>query len=848
MRAQRKDTDDVLEVIPKEKFEGELPATLVEHHAHWLDLSTSIIEIRPLGKPWEQSPENWCIHPVSGHYRLFKGRESLVDIGSPTWAMVAQRLECLDIPENLILTTSPIEGVQSSSLLRLSVALPRYGLSFFVNGYGELESRDFKDMAYDENQCIGTLFGLVNQLVLRPKARIEEDLIPRCIIIPFGKHRVEKDGYHVRVTIIVDEPTHRQRPVTCYTYKVDRELGCLTGIVSLKSRLYLAMLHALTSNVCRPDSLTGRTGLEEAISLIWSAGLRLVPWDSDLMNPLWELRSPQLKLAVTKIRHDEIDYDPERSLYDVVQEAYLFPSEVVSSLPNKDDKPKPNDHEPSKDEDIAYTISSTVQLWYLDAPIIGDTLDWVEVWGDMMIRAGEPVLSHTYSSFWPENNIPRIKRNIYDILRRSEGGTRSFQLQFFLPTIEYFSAWGFSQPALVALLAAFAKQLRIPKNCPRWDEYAPSDGYFPETGRIRGYIEKAYRLGWQGMVHGPDADNASAVVDKLLESWPSETPTVPTDLLNPDLYDVESLTENLQRLFAGCYRNFKLKEHLTHSHNEPRPQPPLNLPPSLRYTPETPINWQITLGRLLHERPAPQLPSCHKLPRHRPDTPARNDISTSISSDIARLAQLFSSLKINDAAPAFQRQYVADLDASASRFRTDRAFNTDITNPSIRDLATETLRNHYVQCCVNYKMGLEILKETLGPTTNIEQALDESGHWPRVTPYTLFRCLATTSPINPSESWKKCLVSLALLALELQRARRLLQFALDGIREEYLKELDNGGCDGWIATEHPDWLLMQVDRLSSDMMHVISEPFSFLHLSCKGTSLSVVFRQMWPRR
>ncbi|KAF8546980.1 hypothetical protein OG21DRAFT_1607573 [Imleria badia] len=767
IRAQRKDVDNVLELIPKEKFAQDLPTTLVEHHAHWLDLSTSIIEIRPLDKPWKKSPENWCIHPISGQYRLFRGRESLVDIASPTWAMVSRRLACLDISKNLIITTSPIESAESSPSSQLSVALPRYGLSFFINQHGELESRDFKDMVYDENQCIGTLFGLVNRLVLRTKAQIEEDLIPRCILIPVGECYIEKHEHHVRVTVNIDEPTSNPRPVPnvtsnideptrgphgpkCgpvmfYTYKVDSELGCLTGIVSLKSRLYLASLHAMTSNVCRPDPLTGRTGLEEAISLTWSAGLRLGPFP-DSLSP----QSCQLRLAVKRIRNEGLYLDEERS-YDLLHEAYLFPSEVVSSLPTKDSRTHPCDNKPSEDEDIAYTIASAVQLLFPDAPIISD---WIEVWGDMILRLREPFLpSGIDVSSFPHHDLSHIKRDIYDILRRSGGGTRYFQLQFFLPTIDCLPHYGdHSHAILLSLLVAFAKQFHIPDiTC--WDEYDPLDGCCPEKRHIRYHIENSYRSERHSERFATDA-----AVDKLLESWPSETVTVPTDLLNPELYDVESLTENLQRLFSSCYRNFKLKEHFMRGPNGPRPPPPSNPAPS-RYTPETPIDWQITLDRLL--------------------------------------------------LPPFQHQYVADLDASASHCHTEES-HASITNGSTRDLAIETLRNHYALCRVDYKMGLEILKGTLGPKTDIEQALDESGPWPRVTPYTLFRCLATTSPFHPSESWTKCLVSLALLALELQRARRLLQLALDDIQEELLKEFDSEGCEGWLATEHPDWLLMQL--------------------------------------
>jgi len=151
------------------------------------------------------------------------------------------------------------------------------------------------------------------------------------------------------------------------------------------------------------------------------------------MNALWELGSPQLRLAITKIDDmvERLGYDPEESWCDVLQEAYQFPSEVVPPLPSKDSMPRPCDCDPSEEEDIAYTISSVVQLWLLDVPIASNALDWVEVWGNIMIRVhgprGEPLSSHTDSSMWLEAlklNIPQIKN---DILRKSEElGTFSF--------------------------------------------------------------------------------------------------------------------------------------------------------------------------------------------------------------------------------------------------------------------------------------------------------------------------------------------------------------------------------------------------------------------------------------
>ena len=113
--------------------------------------------------------------------------------------MLSKCFKCLSVNEygiwmslemfpNLTITTSPID---SSSALQLSATLPCYSLSFFVNEREERESHDFKDMVYNDNQSVGTLFGLENLLVLRPKTRfagtlVPDDLIPRRILIPNG--------------------------------------------------------------------------------------------------------------------------------------------------------------------------------------------------------------------------------------------------------------------------------------------------------------------------------------------------------------------------------------------------------------------------------------------------------------------------------------------------------------------------------------------------------------------------------------------------------------------------------------------------------------------------------------
>ena len=798
IRAQHKDAQDVFELIPQAQLQGDLPAILIKGHAHWLNLSTHTIEIRPLKKLWEQSLDNWKIHCSSKPYRVTKGCESLVDIRSPIWDMVSRRLECLEIPENLIITSSPVNRAQSFPSLQLSVTLPYYGLSFFVNNDGDLQSRDFKDMVCDDDQCIGTLYGLVSQLVLRPKAQIEEDLFHRCILIPIGEHHLTQHGHQPRIVIkphrspdslpCIAEDSSQPDNVLYHIYKVDGTLGCLTGMSSLSSRRYLAELHAMTNNSCRPDPLTGRTGVEEAISLAWLSGdwsnLQTFPINSTRAIDFW---SPQMMVASFERR--SFDKELKRLQNPVLQEAYLYPSEIAAHLP-KEDLVNVVPHNPSLEDDLVYLVACAVDRWSLSAPIMNDLSSWAGAWGDTIV-GGNP--TSQLEALQSNSAVSPLRIKVYSLLGWGRGTTRRFQLLFSLPIMVSLSEN--PQATLLSTLVAFAKQPHIHlANPPRYAEYNLLDGYHPSHWDICDCASKASHFNC--LITHPEIITAT---DQLLGSWPSET--APTHLLDPDRFDVASLNASLQPLFSSWYRNLKLKEYLTPICSEPMPSPPN----AAIYTLEPSPDFQITLDKLLHERPAPELPPCHRLPHKRAKS---NGISSS-ESDISLLGQLFSALRAGESIPEFQTQYVARLRASAQHIRMKEAC-AGIRSGSVVKPNTETLREHYVQCKASYTQSLDVVKKALAPRTQIEQIFERCGQWPRATPYILFRCLATTSPIKPPESWKKCLVSLVLLALELQRARRLLQFALENLEEEFSKELENEGGDGWIAAEHPDWLLIQV--------------------------------------
>jgi hypothetical protein len=180
------------------------------------------------------------------------------------------------------------------------------------------------------------------------------------------------------------------------------------------------------------------------------------------------------------------------------------------------------------------------------------------------------------------------------------------------------------------------------------------------------------------------------------------------------------------------------------------------------------------------------------------------------SDDIPLLDQLFSSLRADF---SFQREYLAHLGTSVQFVHAESQMTCQVASENL----IGALEKHYVLCRLNYQDSLDILKKRLGPTTDPhEQALDRSGQWPPMTADVLLRYLASASPIDIPPHWKKCLTSLALLLLELQRSQRLLRCALDGLEEEFSEELENEGCDGWNAEEYPDWLLIQVDFFCSN--------------------------------
>jgi hypothetical protein len=266
---------EVYQLIPHMILEGDLPHFLVLDYFHWLRLPRPesckereiSIEFRPRETPWESSNQNWYLNSFStGDLYLEKPSGSyqvkrLVDIRSHSFRMFAERLKPLEKAEYISMTidTGISEGY------RIIVELLRYRLTFRLNDECQLESCDLREMIIDDSPS-GSLFGLRNQLILKPKNPLLTHLArDRCVLIPYGRVAYQSSAFHMDVTI----DTGDDRDVRYFKYDIDTNLGYLAS-QSLEADYYKIHLHAITGH-CLPDPLTGRTGIEEALSELSSA-------------------------------------------------------------------------------------------------------------------------------------------------------------------------------------------------------------------------------------------------------------------------------------------------------------------------------------------------------------------------------------------------------------------------------------------------------------------------------------------------------------------------------------------------------------------------------------------------
>lgn len=250
------------DLVPPDLFIGLLPTRFIEDYVHWFDSSGRCVHFRPKNRVWEPMDNGWKLNS-SGNTWSLRNSESKVLLSLTS--TIARRLD-----EDF----KPIEDLCGLNLIWnmrekvLNIEIPRLKLSFSMAENSDLvESCEFKGTHIDKKQIIGTLLGLDSKLVLKGNETDGE----RVVLIPDGAVSWEKNltastSNHPMVKI-----AHDARKV--HAYQLETHLRRLKGNGSLKSKLFLAYLHALTS-YCLPEPFTQHTGTEEALRIMRSEGVR----------------------------------------------------------------------------------------------------------------------------------------------------------------------------------------------------------------------------------------------------------------------------------------------------------------------------------------------------------------------------------------------------------------------------------------------------------------------------------------------------------------------------------------------------------------------------------------------
>ncbi|KAK4061998.1 uncharacterized protein Triagg1_10161 [Trichoderma aggressivum f. europaeum] len=289
---------ETLDLVPRSVLIASLPESFITNHVHWYNRQSGLVEFRPVESAWCSSDSNWYLEDTGSEWVLQRPGQTLICPTSSTTKRICQTLRSLEEETHIHLILDDITST-------LNIHLPRLQLDFSIqHASSRVRCRQFRGMYVDKVQQIGTLVGFQSKLTLRDSKN------KRMILVPDGDVYYSGVPGHVQVGVAYGTS------VRVHPFTIDTRLGRLVDNGSLQSKLCLAYLHGLTS-YCLPDSLTGKTGTEQCLSILNSAAVRsfqqLSEKDLDILGRISRL-SPGRKYYPKDVREMEtIDWDKQLS-------------------------------------------------------------------------------------------------------------------------------------------------------------------------------------------------------------------------------------------------------------------------------------------------------------------------------------------------------------------------------------------------------------------------------------------------------------------------------------------------------------------------------------------------------
>ena len=888
IRAKRESR--VLELVPHERFEKDLPFTFIHQYTHWLDLASNNVEFRSLDSIWNVDHIDWVLTLSNGGSASMKkeGR-SLVDIQSQTYHNIVKILGVLDDAQHIHVTLS------SSGLLE--AYLPRFDLNFYLQSSGHLFCKEFGKIV-DRDQHLGTLIGLKNKLVLCGQTLCGQEQ-ERLILIPDGKITWSRLETHVSVEIAVEGPS-----ANLFKYAADPVLRRLKDSNEPQETLYKAYLHALTSHFL-PDPLTEYTGTEEALLHLRRQSLafykppaektvRLLQ-DIAKLTPRRNFYPPHLELM------EEVYWDSELSVFSQHCEFLVHADRIVTSgnpfamfYPELGETPSLY-----QGRDVHLLNRARIRSANLRSPEIG---------GHVQIRDYEAMYSSRDSDapdkrakrsfeiaslvMSPDRALQVSKDLIKDLT--SYGTVSGFDTKLsnstplsYLLELPFDAAWAPLQglflsldpqqdqyhifflvgiiaygqairnlTALKTLLAfVYSPELRnvpIPSAIPYFNfsqgrefnlkkvKNAVSANFrgFPRGGRWTDF-RRAQKEAYDREVPA----QTELIVHHYAQQWPLEQPKAPEQSRASHLNVNEAHTA-VCMLFSMWTANRNYCEYFQDI------QPILNRVRKVSHAQDfDPSCWRQKCQAVGSPLPA-CVPSLTALMSAKPAPSMFAPSPWTTGSPILKheanpeVESLFKGIDVHAESADFREKYKLLLLASNEALKDHK----DFPKPSILPFSQFEVKAHLELCETDLQDALKSIRNVLAQHAPAQRSLQLVGLWPRIKLQSLLGLLSRSSFPKIDPTWKSSILNLGRAITLLQRSRRLLLAYERSDVAAFTTELANGGQEGWDMETRPEWLLIEIEsdflirpiqaRVAGEMIDPTTRSNSLMQLNMGKQSLS----------
>jgi hypothetical protein len=716
----------------------------------------------------------------------------------------------------------------------------------------------------DSSQSSGTMFGLKNQLVLRPSNQSSE--MPRRVIIPQGEIGFRLDGDFARVSI----STGSARKVDWHEYTIDTDLGRLTGSLNLHSKLYQCYLHALT-NHCLPDPLLGRTGTEESLGILHSAALlsfqRLSKYDAMLLERISDLTPdrvyypPHLQSMVTvewnNLPSLSQHHDFHPAVLSILDHAHameaLNESPVVFEVPprhpdllnraaTRNRVYYPDDLQCSryssssipedvvhKSRDVADGGSAENAAYQMSWSVLNAQpylpRKWFNLWDEMQswksIGPSHDHISLRYSRYWLTFDVAKDWLSVYDICQKAlsrKHQESKFKLAFSLSAASFSSS---DLADIVSLVLIFATDERFHGLIrPSVSRYELSDGVNPDRERLKRMIVRSRLL-----IEQTPAQSLEARVGELEEAA-SERRKQEYDRITKN--EAQAVAQSIVEKWPkrdDCTSNYQFLRLKSRHYDLPQQwfdtecwgasadEYLQSISQNIEFKAHI-VSLQVILKN--YETTTP--PIANMTYMFRPQFSTRSPKATSPSlrqllmsrADFPRPEEGLSSLiqEFRNCPKSLLRLYGDDLQQSYNDL-----FDKSACFPVPRGPPWKELHNHRDLCSGKKDALFSEISKALAPRRELEMVVSFSGLWPRITPRSVLRELSRNRVCMVPDPWKLAITRYAVAFLKYQQSQRLLDLSSQGRDEELLREAKTA-CEEVAAACSPDWLLIQVSLFS----------------------------------